>query len=128
MDEVDQKIKIEFAQSGEPAPGQRAGGAEVKKIMELVKQQNEKAVRRTWHWTLGWHLFFAVPLLLGAWIILFEPKSDEMPAGLFIATAALAGLVFIKLWYYLTSARLHLEMRLKELEVHIAEMREEMRK
>jgi hypothetical protein len=125
MNELDQKITTELNRMAEAVPkGLVDSGAEVKKVMELVIQQNAKVLKKAWHWTLGWHAFFLIAAVIGIWPILADPKSDEMPAGLFVATAALAGLVWIKVWYTLTSTRLRLETKLKELELGIAEVKE----
>ncbi len=125
MNELDQKITAELARMAEDARKQSsAPGAEVNKTMELVIQQNAKALRKLWRWTLAWHAFLTAALLIGAWIILRYPHSDDAPAGLFIAMAALAGLVVIKVVYYLTGTRLRLETKLKELELGIAEVKD----
>jgi len=125
MNELDQKITAELARMAEVAPTQpSAAGAEIKNAMELVTQQNAKAMRKLWRWTLAWHVFLTAALLIGVWIILRYPHSDDTPAGLFVSMAALAGLVVIKVVYYLISTRLHLETKLKELELGVAEVKD----
>jgi hypothetical protein len=125
MSELDQKITAELARMAEVAPQQpHPSGTEVNKTMELVIQQNEKTKRKLWRWTLAWHAFLTVTLLIGVWNILRPAQSEDTSIGLFISMAALAGFIVIKVVYYLTRTRLHLETKLKELELSIAEVRD----
>jgi hypothetical protein len=93
-------------------------------VLDAVMQEQRRLVRKARWWTLGWHAFFLVTLLIGVAMIFWNERPNDIAAGLFVCTASLAGLVLIKLVYYQLRSRLRIELQLKQLELSIAEVKE----
>jgi hypothetical protein len=93
-------------------------------VLEAVRQKQRRVIRKLKWMVYGWHAFFLAALLYGAWMILYSEKVNDIAIGLFACTAALAGLVLIKLFYHIVHGRMLLEIQLKQIELSIAELRE----
>jgi hypothetical protein len=93
-------------------------------VLEAVRQKQRRVVRKLKWWYFGWHVFFLVALLIGVWMIFNSEKVNDIAIGLFVCTAALAGLIIIKVTYGVARGRMPLEMQLKQIELSIAELRE----
>ncbi len=119
MSELDRKISAKLsginAEAAEP---------DMKIVLDAVLKEQRRLVRKARWWTLGWHAFFLVTLLIGVAMIFWNDRANDIAAGLFVCMASLAGLVLIKLVYHELRNRLRIELQLKQLEMSVAEVKE----
>jgi len=118
MSDLDRELQREFAAEEVDPARQESMQQEVRKMFE---QRMRFVAGVTW----VSHVVLIGLLVLGMWM-LQRPELSERTAGAFTAFVGGAALVAMKLWYWVLQAKYAVLTELKELQVQVAELAEQL--